>query len=129
MKKLVADSRLCTGCGACEQACAKAWFKTEDAGKSAIRIYRNLTAGGYFVAVCDQCGACMDMCSPMALARDKHGVVRLDKKNCVGCLICVGECVRDYMHYHEDELTPFKCIACGICVRACPSGALRLAEE
>lgn len=128
MKKLAVDHSLCTGCGACELACSKAWFKAEDPRKSAIRI-RKVQSGGYFIAVCDQCGVCMDMCSPMAISRDNKGVVRIDKKKCVGCLICAGECVRDYMGYHEDELTPFKCIACGICVKACPSGALSIVEE
>jgi Fe-S-cluster-containing dehydrogenase component len=70
----------------------------------------------------------MDMCSVMALGKDKSGVVRLDKKNCVGCLICVGECLRDYMFYHDDLPVPFKCTACGLCVKECPGGALAIEE-
>ena len=128
MKKLVADSAKCTGCGVCEDVCSKAWYKVEDKGKSAIRISAD-GQGGHTIAVCDQCGVCKDMCSVMALMSGGDGVVRLNKKICVGCLICVGECLRDYMRYHDGLPTPFKCVACGLCARQCPGGALSIAEE
>jgi Fe-S-cluster-containing dehydrogenase component len=127
LKKLVADAALCTGCGACEIACSNAYYKEEDREKSAIRVTA-AEQGGYTIAVCDQCGVCKDMCSIMALKQAANGVVRLDKKICVGCLICVGECLRDYMRYHDGLPTPFKCIACGICVKQCPSRALSIVE-
>jgi ferredoxin len=30
------------------------------------------------------------------------------------------------MFYTDDLLEPFKCIACGICVKACPENALEI---
>jgi len=128
MKKLVADPSLCQGCRACEMACSKAFYKEEDSSKSAIRIHEN-EDGTFRIDVCDQCGVCAEMCSSMALPKDKKGVLRVDRKSCVGCLICVAECVRGYMYYHDDLPTPFKCIACGICVKACPHGALSIVED
>jgi ferredoxin len=55
-------------------------------------------------------------------------VVRISKDKCTGCLICVAECSRGFMRYHDDEPVPFKCAACGLCAKQCPSGALVLAE-
>jgi ferredoxin len=178
LKRLAADSSRCTGCGICETVCSKAWRKSEDKEKSAIRIYatecvdhgapvsdrigyvasvserigngasvserKGYAASvserignaasvserkGYVASVCDQCGICADMCSNMALTRDGNGVIRLDKGLCVGCLICVGECVRDNMRYCDDLPAPFKCTACGLCAKQCPSGALSILEE
>ena len=127
MKKLTADDIKCSGCGLCEKVCSKAWHKTEDRNKSAIQVNPE-GQGSYSVAVCDQCGACMEMCSVMALQRAAGGVLRLDKKSCVGCLVCVGECSRGFMRYHDDLPVPFKCVACGLCAAQCPSGALKIVE-
>ena len=127
MRKLVPDSSKCTGCGACESACSKAFYKEENREKSAIRITAN-ESGGYEISVCDQCGDCMWLCSAMALKRTPKGVVSLNKKACVGCLICVGECLRDYFYYNKELPTPFKCSACGICIKSCPEAALKIVE-
>jgi ferredoxin len=104
-----------------------AWRKSEDREKSAIRVDAR-DGGGYDVAACDQCGACAGMCSSMALKRAAGGVVHLDGRLCVGCLICVGECLRNNMHYCDDLPAPFKCTACGLCVKQCPGGALSIME-
>jgi len=96
-----------------------------DGGKSAIRIGAG-EQGGFVIAVCDQCGVCKEMCTIMALRATTDGVVRIDKKTCVGCLVCVGECLRGYMCYHDELPTPFKCVACGLCAKQCPAGALNV---
>ena len=126
MRKLFADSDKCTGCGACEEICSKTYFKVADKEKSAIRVFKN--EAGYSIEVCDQCGDCVKMCSPVALNRAENGVVRLAGDKCVGCLICVAECLRGYMRYHDELPVPFKCVACGLCAKNCPSGALSVAD-
>ena len=126
MKKLIADTVKCTGCGTCEEVCSRTYFKEANREKSAIRIVKD--GENFKIEVCDQCGDCMKMCSPVALNKAGNGVVRLTKDKCVGCLICVGECLRGFMRYHDDEPVPFKCVACGLCAKQCPSGALSLAE-
>ena len=128
MKKLVAESAKCTGCGICENVCSMAFYKVEDRKKSAIQVTAN-DNDGFTIAVCDQCGVCKEMCQPMALKTAVSGVVQLNRKICVGCLICVGECLRDHMFYNDELPTPFKCIACGICAAACPSGVLSIVES
>ena len=127
MKKLFTNAAKCTGCGTCEEVCSQTYFKEKNKAKSAIRIKED--GAGFKIEVCDQCGDCEKMCSPMALARAANGVVRITKDTCVGCLICVAECLKGFMYYHDDEPVPFKCIACGLCVKQCPAGALTLVEN
>ena len=126
MKKLIAYDEKCTGCGACEEVCSKTYFKKADKLKSAIRV--NKEGSSCKIEVCDQCGDCTKMCASMSVMRASNGVVRINKEKCVGCLICVGECLRGFMHYHDDEPVPFKCVACGLCAKQCTAGALALVD-
>ena len=76
------------------------------------------------IDVCTQCGVCIDICPVEVITRDKRGVVRIGKKDCVGCFMCVGFCPEDAMMMHDDYIEPFKCIACGLCAKKCPTGAI-----
>jgi Fe-S-cluster-containing hydrogenase component 2 len=125
LKRLGVDSAKCTGCGICEEVCSKAYYKVADREKSAVRVSAD-DNGGFMISVCDQCGVCREMCQIMALKTMDNGVVQLNKKICVGCLVCVGECLRNYMYFNDGLPTPFKCVACGLCVKQCPSGALQI---
>lgn len=128
MKILATRPERCTGCGKCETACALTWFKTEDRAKSRIRISASPAGAGYEITVCNQNGACIDVCPTGALKRNKQGIVMLNKKLCVGCLSCVGFCPNLAMFFHADYMEPFKCVSCGKCVDACPEDALALAD-
>ena len=125
MKSLSYDSELCVGCGICEETCSDTWFKVVDVEKSCIRIAGSaeLTA-----TYCVQCGECINVCPTGALTRDKRGIVRLKKSLCVGCLSCVGFCPYLAMFHHPDQSEPFKCIACGRCVKECPADALAIVD-
>ena len=127
MKFLSVKQEVCTGCGSCEAACSGAYFKKEDKNKSAIRIKNNFNT---FQAVkCTQCGECINMCTAMAIHRDKLGIVRIKKDRCMGCLGCVGFCSYLAMFYNEGEMTPYKCVACGICAKKCPEQALKILQN
>ena len=78
MKVLVTNEELCIGCHLCEDVCSQAWYKEID-GKSAIRI-TSLGDAEWGMAVCSQCGDCIDVCPTGALYRDKAGIVRLKKE-------------------------------------------------
>lgn len=134
MRVLVFDPNRCTGCHTCEETCSQAWFKVVDRGLSSIQILDPEGDGPYQAIVCTQCGECIDVCPTLALSRASNGVVRRDLSLCVGCLACVGFCPvgAQYglaaMRTHPDHVEPFKCVACGRCVRACPEEALHVRE-
>lgn len=124
MKFLAHKQEICSGCRQCEEACSQLYFKTKDRNYSAIRINNNFNT--YHAKKCTQCGECINMCTANAIYRDRNGVVRIDKKLCVGCMGCVGFCTELVMFYNDDQPTPFKCVACGTCVKACPEHALEI---
>ena len=125
MKVLVTNDELCIGCHLCEDVCAQAWYKEMVPSKSSIHI-SSLGNAEWGMAVCKQCGECIDICPSGALYRDKAGVVRVKKKECVGCLTCVEFCPSHTMYYHRDYVEPIKCISCGLCTKQCPTEALSI---
>lgn len=130
MKYLGKNEAACIECHQCEEACSKAYFKEVDADKSCIRINVEMEADqDWLINVCNQCGECIEVCSEKAISRNKFGVVMIDKKKCVGCLMCVGFCPSLSMRTHEEQIEPFKCIACGICTKQCPTNAIFITED
>ncbi len=129
MKVLIHKPAKCTGCGTCMRTCAKAFFKTEDVAFASLKITPSDTLENvYECNVCNQCGECIDVCPIIALKRSANGTVRVDSKICVGCYMCIGFCPTLSMFSHPDHNIAFKCSACGICVKACPEGALEIIE-
>lgn len=128
VKVLVFHPEKCKGDLACEKACSKVHFKTEDGGeRSAIRITKG-EDGKYQATVCNHCGLCMDLCPVQALKRLPGGTVTLNKNTCVGCQACVAFCPTEVMRKAPGNIVPFKCISCGMCVKACPEKALEMKE-
>lgn len=128
VKRLMVDPKICSGCLTCEQTCSTAYHKESLAEKSSIRVTVNENRP-HSHSICNQCGECIEICPTQAIYRDKTGVVRIRKADCVGCLSCVGFCPSMSMRYHSTLLEPFKCVACGLCVKSCPSHALSIADE
>lgn len=109
----------------CEDACARV-FKLADPAGAALHI--RSVAGQPEAVLCDQCGDCLVVCPSEALGRNRQGVVMLDKGLCVNCYVCVGFCERGAFQRLPERMEPYKCTACGICVKACPLGALAVSE-
>lgn len=127
MKVLKKNPELCIACHECESTCANTWFKEKNIEKSCIRIEENSEQKN--IITCTQCGECMDVCPTQAITRDKNGIVRINKKMCVGCFMCVGFCPEIAMIMHGDNIEPFKCVSCGQCVKVCPTNAISMSEE
>lgn len=123
LKFLAKNESLCIGCGECEKVCSETYFKEINKEKSCIQVEDNK------ITVCSQCGECIDICSVAAISRDKKGVVRINKRICVGCFMCVGFCPEQAMIMHGAMLEPFKCVACGQCAKICPTNAIFSSEE
>jgi carbon-monoxide dehydrogenase iron sulfur subunit len=124
---LAKNADLCTACHLCEDACSNLYFKEKNESKACLRIIEQADSSKRMIT-CTQCGKCMDVCPVKAIKRDKRGIVRIDKKICVGCLMCIAVCPEDAMFQHNDHVEPFKCVACGICTKQCPTNAIFLQD-
>ncbi|NOY86319.1 MAG: 4Fe-4S dicluster domain-containing protein [Deltaproteobacteria bacterium] len=114
----------CSGCRACELACALANFREMNPAKSALDIEGRFPApGDYRIRLCDQCGECTEACPEDAIYLE-DGIYSIDPDDCTGCGVCVEACPHSVMHEHPSLDSPFKCTLCGACVEICPRGAL-----
>ena len=126
MKFVQVESGKCEGVRECEKICSKTFFKVEDPGFSSIRVTK--TDDGYDINVCNQCGACIEICPVKALSRNAAGTVMVNKSSCVGCFMCIGFCPTLSMRRAQGQKEPFKCVSCGACTRTCPKGAIKMAK-
>lgn len=122
---IVFDPEKCTGCGLCESVCSE---QGESARTPRIRVLRDDVAGTSFAVLCQHClePLCLEACPNGAISKGEDGVVRMDKRLCVNCGLCVAACPEAAPHRAPDGEV-VKCDLCGgapACVEACPNGAL-----
>lgn len=127
MKRLIVKNlQDCAACRSCEAACAKAYYKTEDAEYAMLSIGGD--AAGIEVTMCTQCGKCAGVCPVGAITKNKAGVYMINRKTCIGCLACMDICPVNVIRKSHDNPYVTKCIACGICVKACPMDVLAIED-
>ncbi|MDJ0816925.1 MAG: 4Fe-4S binding protein [Desulfobacterales bacterium] len=124
--QLKAIPERCSGCCTCKLACALANFGQVCPAMAALAIRGQFPAPGtYDILLCDQCGACAEVC-PVDAIEEKDDVYLVDAEICIDCGECVEACPHDVMFEHSKLNIPIKCTLCGECVEICPRDALVL---
>ena len=138
------DINKCTGCQACEVACA---IENQlDAGTSWRRIdtFNARRHPGiplfHLSLACNHCAdaPCMEHCPALAYTKDAEtGAVTLHSSLCIGCRYCTWACPYDAPIFNDASGVVEKCTFCNdrlhsgqppACVTQCPTGALRLTD-
>jgi Fe-S-cluster-containing hydrogenase component 2 len=114
-------------------ACADYHFGAVSPALSRIRVAKLESIGIDMSVACLSCleKSCL-ICPTEALSVGEDGTIRLEADRCDACGICVDACPIGAVGFHDD--LPLFCDLCDgelSCVRACPSGALsnRPADE
>ncbi|MGQ9585135.1 MAG: 4Fe-4S binding protein [Anaerolineae bacterium] len=142
---LHADSSKCSGCRACQVACAlynagkPFWGRPSDRPdgsygennpkKAALAIVPLFPAPGVFkVRTCTQCGECAKVCPADCIVQNKSGAYSIDQARCLGksCLKCAEVCPEEVIFIHEDYPAPWQCNLCGQCVQSCGMDVLSI---
>jgi len=129
-KFLLINPDLCTGCRMCEMACSI--HHTHMAQSTQLRIRVAYESDASFSPVpCIHCeeAFCMDVCPVNALVRDGDtAVIRVVDEDCIACMLCVDACPYGGITYSEDKGVVIKCDLCGgdpACAAYCAPGAIR----
>jgi Fe-S-cluster-containing dehydrogenase component len=147
MKKIIIDTNLCVGCGACAVACMDQNDTDIENGEPAYRrIYQNETENAdgsvniqYMSVACRHCedSPCVTGCPTGALSRDAAtGAIVTRRELCIGCHSCAVNCPFGVPRYSKDNKI-FKCTLCAgrvkaglepACVRVCPFSAIKFVD-
>ena len=125
----------CTGCRSCETACSFLYTGTYNPALSRVRVLSEQAICLSVPSLCMHCddAPCAAACPEDALYREQErDTVVLKEADCVGCGLCVEACPYGAMHLDEARGVAFKCELCGgnpECIKVCAPGALRLVTD
>jgi len=129
---LETEAEKCTGCRICGNFCS---FHHEGAvwpGRSRITILADSDDGPFVPNVCRQCddAPCAAACPEEAIAlNERTGAWVVDVEVCIGCGVCVDACPYGAIVIDEQLRVSLKCDLCGgepECAAMCSSGAIRM---
>ncbi|MEW6725485.1 MAG: 4Fe-4S dicluster domain-containing protein [Bacillota bacterium] len=139
MREIWFDGSRCVACLTCALACAiehtpeKSLF-TALRNRAALRsrMEVRVTEGFLLPVQCRHCSnpPCLYACMASAVSRDgETGIVSVDGRRCVSCLMCVMVCPLGAISVSGDGMAPLRCDRCPerdvpACVAACPTQAL-----
>ena len=128
--RLVADIELCRGCRICELACSFFNFGSFNPKKSRIRVTKLEEPSIDIPVVCRQCTKCKPMtdCPTGALTKhEKTGAVVAALERCTGCGMCLEACPFGAISLNPENRLVNVCNLCNgnpKCVEWCPNKAL-----
>ena len=131
VKTLIIHPEKCNNCGDCEPACVESKSTLTSQGLSCIRILKDADEEEFFFPIaCKQCEnpPCLATCPKEAIYRDNDiDRVLIDRQKCVGCGMCVSACPFGAMKLDKLKAKSYKCDLCDgdpACVKVCEPGAL-----
>ena len=124
----------CIACHNCERACL--FHKVEQRAGSTANIFVSVDMDSrrIFAGTCLQCESalCMTVCPVDALSRDPlTSAVVVDSSTCLACGMCIVACPYGYMNLDTSSRRATKCDLCGgdpRCVQMCMAGALHFED-
>lgn len=83
--------------------------------------------------MCLQCedAACMKVCPKGAIYRDEHGAVLPDPNKCIACKMCISACPFGNITFSTSLKKIVKCNLCGgnpRCAKYCPTRAIQYVD-
>jgi len=134
-KILMIHYEKCTGCRLCMLACSLKKEGDYNPSNSRMALLKGEAMGLNLPMVCYQCSRapCMNICPKKALYRKMDAEIILwNPKLCIGCGLCVRACPFGAIVKHSGDGAVRKCDLCDgdpECVKYCAYGALEYVEE
>jgi len=147
MKKILIDDEKCMGCHSCEIACCVAHSEAKTlygaiAEQQLPMTRLHVEPGGKgrgFPLGCRHCqdAQCIRACVTKALYLTPEGVVLVDERRCIGCLMCFIACPFGSIDEGRNKGETYEISKCDLCrsvdqdpacVTSCPTNALVFAD-
>lgn len=131
-KMLIVNADLCIGCRMCEAVCSLVHYGAIGISHARLKVLRYDNAAFFNPVVCMQCEVpnCVSVCPSKAISKNPEtGVVKVLKKKCTGCKMCLTACPIGAMAFVDG--VAMKCDHCGgqpSCVEFCQAKALTFGD-
>lgn len=134
MKVIEVDNNCCVGCMACVLACSLIHTKAYSYNSATIKILRSEDAEPCQIRSCSNCTdkSCIEACPFGAIImNESYAVPMIDYERCKQCGLCVRECSYGIIRIEAGSNKVYKCDFCDgepWCVQACVPGALKIRD-